>query len=56
MPTLALGICEFHNIGHVEYSSVAITTPLKCPITLTDTYRLKCADLSRIRLPLTTTS
>ena len=28
-----------------------ITMLLQCPITLADTYRLKCADLSGIRLP-----
>ena len=30
--------------------------PLQCPITLVDTYRLKCADLSGIRLSLITIS
>ena len=35
---------------------LAITMPLQCPITLADTYRLKCADLSGIRLPLITIS
>ena len=39
-------------MGHCN----GIVMPLQCPITLADTYRLKCVDLSGIRLPLITIS
>ena len=42
--------------GFIIFILLAITMPLQCPITLADTYRLKCADLSGIRFPLITIS
>ena len=42
--------------GHVMLNINIPQSPLQCPITLADTHRLKCADLSGIRLSLITIS
>ena len=50
MPHGGNGALQWH------YNASQCNEALQCPITLADTHRLKCADLSGIRLPLITIS
>ena len=50
MPHGGNGVLQWHH------NASQCNGALQCPITLAHTYRLKCADLSLIRLPLITIS